>query len=254
MNGFNIKLNPSPQPIITYKGDSIICYDEYVLLQTINEYASYKWYDENNQEIQTENNFGKISEPGKYKVVVTDSNGCRGESDLFDANIVRDSNHLVIKYLPQKEIFIIDSTNIITLNCDSLEIYNKSQNYSIIDDMYLFYGTEFSIPLSQLPITIEPNSSKKIQICVSPVKLGVIRDTVLCPDICSGHIIPLETYSIPNIYFGEGNCNTQIKLETLRLYSKGFVTSQPYPNPAQSVAQIDFIGQAKKDTDFNIKS
>ncbi len=254
-NDYYVKINPLPEPKIKYYDDSLICDEDYLLLKTEENYVSYKWFDEFGNELQADDNtYGKISESGKYRVVVVDSNGCRGESPIFEAVIKKDSNHLVIKYLPQKEIFIIDSTNIITLNCDSLEIYNKSQNYSVINDLYLFYGTEFSIPLSQFPITIEPYSSKKIQICVSPAKLGVIRDTVLCPDICSGHIIPLETYSIPNIYFGEGNCNTQIKLETLRLYSKGFVTSQPYPNPAQSVAQIDFIGQKKNDTDFKINS
>jgi hypothetical protein len=171
INGFNINLYPLPEPIVTFKGDAIICDDDFVLLKTIDEYISYKCLDENDLEIQTENNYGKINKSGKYKVVVTDSNGCSGESDFFDANIVRDSNHLIIKYLPQKQIFIIDTTNIIALNCDSLEIYNNSSHYSTINDMYLFDGTEFSIPLSQFPFILEPYSSKKIQICVSPAKL-----------------------------------------------------------------------------------
>jgi hypothetical protein len=120
--------------------------------------------------------------------------------------------------------------------------------------MYLFDGTEFSIPLSQFPFILEPYSSKKIQICVSPAKLGVIRDTILCPDICSNHIIPLETFSIPNTYNGVGNCNIRIKLETNHLYSKGFIINQPYPNPAQNIVEIDFFAEKDNNSDFKINS
>lgn len=251
---FFLKVFPNPKPKILDLEDSVICDDNYLLLKTEQEYNNYKWFDEDGNELETEGNYAKITKRGLYKVIVVDSNGCRGESSYYNADIRKDSNRLVINYLAGKELFIIDTTNIIRLNCDSLEIYNKGPTRQTINDLYLFDGTVFSIPLSQFPLEIEPYSSKKIEICVSPNKLGINRDTILCPDLCSNHIIPLETFCIPNIYFGETECGIRTRLETSSLYSNGFITSQPYPNPATVYAQIDFVGQKESKAELKLNS
>lgn len=70
-----ITVNPNPTPTVSLSGN---------ILQTSNVYTTYQWY--NNTSLiggATQNQYTPLAS-GQYKVLVTDTNGCKGLSNLFN--------------------------------------------------------------------------------------------------------------------------------------------------------------------------
>jgi len=93
--------------------------------------------------------------------------------------------------------------------CDSIIIHNTDKSIPLIlNTIYLRHNTTFSIPPSQLPLTIPPNSSKALRICVAQNSSEIRNDTLVISDECEEISVPLTSLPLP-IWSGEGtNCQT----------------------------------------------
>jgi len=70
----DIEVFPKPQPVIT--GGRILCRNEKKFLKTVSQYSGYLWSTgEKSDSIE-------VILPGSFSVIVTDSNGCSGQSDF----------------------------------------------------------------------------------------------------------------------------------------------------------------------------
>jgi hypothetical protein len=71
-----LTVHSSIQPIIIKSGDT---------LKSVNLYKTYQWYNESGVITGATSEKYIISKSGKYRMVITDENGCTNTSDVFTA-------------------------------------------------------------------------------------------------------------------------------------------------------------------------
>lgn len=154
---------------------------------------------------------------------------------------------------PQNDIIIFDSITNHQISDTTIILKNKTNSKIILDKIFLSQNTNFSIPQGQLPIIIEPNSTKEIKICFSPFKMGILNDTLWIIDTCKETFLLLEGFGAGNHYLSESNCNIILRASTAK-YSDFEVLSAPYPNPAQNAMFFEvLLENTETANDLNLK-
>jgi hypothetical protein len=235
-----IDIKPNPKPIIKANSRISFCSGDSVVLSTINKYSGYKWHESSASIVISEDQSVTIKQSGKYVCIVVDSFGCTGVSNEIEVTVSVDSNRLQVLDYDGINPKRIDSTYLNNLNCLMCRIQNNSIQPYILRNPYLILNIKFSIPQSQLPIYFEPNEIKSLMICFVPTSLGICRDTLVIPDVCSDHIVPLVSYGLPNIFNGQDKCGQDITLKSKKIISQKFVTNAPYPNPTGEILNVSF--------------
>ncbi len=231
-SSFKVEFHPLPIPEITVKGKTNICSGDSVELSATAGYKSYRWYRDKITGVISTNRVIAADVEDNYYVVAVNEFGCEGTSPSQFIALRNDTNQLSILSVEDKGIFSFDTVNYMRLYCKELLIKNQSSKQAIIDKPYLFYKIAFSIPQSRLPIVIEPGESQKLMLCYSATDLGWQLDTLLLPDICNDHYLPLAAYGAPNTYASDSRCGGEINLTTREILSgTNFVANSPLPNP-----------------------
>ncbi|MCL5992046.1 MAG: T9SS type A sorting domain-containing protein [Bacteroidetes bacterium] len=143
------------------------------------------------------------------------------------------------------KMFEIDSTTIGDLNCKTLRISNTGLLPITFDyNMYLRLNIIYSLPLSQLPFTINPGTSELLEICFSPVFASEFpqNDTLVFEFNCLFMKIPLTGIGKKIILISGGEsvgCNTPIRFIIDELPGYNFL-EQSYPNPSSDYSTIRF--------------
>lgn len=122
-------------------------------------------------------------------------------------------------------------------NCYLLPIYNYG-NYPITYNNYdLKENQEFSIPLSQFPITILPKQTENLEICFNSENLGNTEtDVITLNTLCIYTEIPIDAFTIREIYNSNSKCALQLILkENIEFDGLGEI----YPNPVQEKLNIE---------------
>jgi len=236
---YNVSFNPLPTPAINPLTRTNICIGDSVLLQAIPNFPVVQWFDSSSKQIAT-GQFLTIRESGKFYAFVIDQNGCSSATEPIEIIVRNDTNRLMLATKFKKEFFI-DSVRYPHFGCAKFKIKNISKYDYVIDNPYLFYKLSFSVPQSQFPIYLAAGEEKEIVVCYSPRSLNFERDTLLLPDVCSDHTLPLVAFGVPNRYLNSTRCDVELLLKTVKINSgNNFITASPYPNPASKIVYIPY--------------
>jgi photosystem II stability/assembly factor-like uncharacterized protein len=253
-NSFTVNFNPLPKPTIRNLSRSSFCEGDKTQLLASDGYMKYEWYDSITGKFISSEKLIDILSTGNYFVKVLDSNGCEGISSIESIKVKKDTNALFF-YFNTSEGIIIDTTMYPDLKCGVITIKNLKPIPQTISDIYLFKNIAFSSPLSQFPITIQGLDSINIMVCFSPVKLGKDYDTVLVPDICTDHLIPVESYGIAGSGSADSKCEVPLSFDVIEFSTKSnALIGKPYPNPVVNNIKSEFELNIPLNQDIEIKS
>ncbi len=139
------------------------------------------------------------------------------------------------------------------LYCDSIQFFNYGLKPISINDVIISRNVYFSIPQSQFPLVINPQETKVLKVCFSPINTIIKNyyDTLYLTMNCLDKQINLSGDSKPILYEGETNCNVPIEITSYGLPSKSYIGTT-YPNPTNSIITLDFGLAQKENVEMNI--
>lgn len=183
------------------------------------------------------------SKKGYFKLNIFSSK--TGKSVNISDIIEEPKSQIIIKNFPSN-LIIFDSISNKQILDTTIIIENITNQKIQINNLKLANNTSFSIPQNQFPFFIEPNSSKELKVCFSPLEMGKLYDTLIIDDNCSGFNLLLEGWGNENIYISESNCNVKLELKTIKYPSEYYFISNPYPNPTKSFFYLNIYTNYKK--------
>ena len=244
---YEVYFNPIPDPRIIPSNKLSICRGQELTLTAKPDNHEYLWVFNKENDPENEFIFSDMQsiEPdssGFYRVIVTTGAGCSTISDEIFVEIKEDSNRLSFRFDPNEIPVDIDSTNYPVTTCRDLIISNNSPDEQIVGNAYFVKNTAFTLPVSQFSVIVPPYDEAKVRICYSPTELAVQRDTLILPDRCSPHSLPIVSTGIGNNYNSPSRCDIALEFNTIDIYKKyKFSGEFPFPNPADNIVNIDFI-------------
>lgn len=245
---FILNFNELPEPALSLSSDNNFCWGDSITIFTNSGFRQYIWFFEGNVIPSATSNRLRVGAPGRYYVEVTDLYGCVGLSDYVDIFVRNDTNQLELFFLPPSDAFDFGSVVYPEQKCKTAVIRNLSWKTAIIEDAFLSHNISFSVPMSQLPIKIEPSESAEITICYSPSAIKQERDTLSISDICSPHKLPLIAFGTGAEYSFGTNCDAVVNLNVVDISGKyNFSLGQSYPNPAAGIVNIPFYRYVPND-------
>lgn len=253
---FEISFIPIPNAEILISGKLNICRGQFIELTAKPDNFRYTWVYQEAENSDTQIIFSQEQtvlpeETGFYNVIVSTENGCADISEMLFVEIREDSNRLAFRFNPDEIPVEIEDTNYPNLTCKNLIVTNLSNEAQELSSAFFLKNTEFSLPLSQLPIFVGPNSEAEIQVCYSPKRIGESRDTLVIGDNCSDHYIPMLAEGIGNYYTGDTRCDISIEMNTVDILQRYEFTGEfPFPNPADKQFIIEYKRVAEIDDNF----
>jgi hypothetical protein len=174
----------------------------------------------------------------KYTIIVTDKAGNRRVlSDSVPGLTIK------IRDLENNEISFVDfdSTGLGITKCDTIVIENTGRFPIIIPHVFMSRNLAFSIPVSQMPLTLEPGEKNALAICYHPLIASndidtMERDTVGIYYGCSEKLIPLSGVGVQILGKTGTNCDVILRSE---IVSVPGLISGPYPHPLQDHGNVD---------------
>ena len=122
----DIIVNPLPEPVIST--DNITIYiGDYVILELVEEYVNYEWYQIGNESVLNESSSITVTDTGTFYVWVEDVNGCTNLSDIAVVNTIPITQlYVPTTFTPNNddhnELFVIQGINIVDF---SIQIYSR---------------------------------------------------------------------------------------------------------------------------------
>lgn len=237
---FDIVFNPLPNPKIN-KGRLNFCVGDNSFLEADKDYSKFEWFESSDANTISNSKRLVTTKSGKYYYKAYNQFGCSALSDTVKVNVKLDSNVFSFAF-STNSIVKYDTTVGNQVNCKKLTIRNNSTLTISLDSIYLFRRLAFSIPQSQLPMSIAPKDSILLDVCFSPIKIGKNYDTLLLYDNCSDHIIYLEGVGKGDKLSGNSKCQISWNLQIINLGKNPLnYYSNPYPNPTGSLVYMDFV-------------
>jgi hypothetical protein len=169
-------------------------------------------------------------QPTRYTVIVTDANGCR---DTASVMVDIQPGKLKILSASSQTPFIISAMNSHARECDSVHLVNTGTDTLVIDAAYLQKNLKFSVPPSQLPLTILPGAERNLYICYTPTFDEQDDDTLYLRSECF-YQIAVTGHGTSPVLQGSDVCGS---LFTVRQNDSSAVLLRvlaPYPNPASA--------------------
>jgi hypothetical protein len=122
-------------------------------------------------------------------------------------------------------------------NCILLPIYNYG-NFPITYHNYdLNNNNQFSIPTSQFPLTILPQNSINLEVCLLSDNIGFIEnDIITLNTLCINTDIPLEAFIVREINQANSKCDLQLIIKE-DIDFDGF--GEVFPNPVSNLLNIE---------------
>ncbi len=126
--------------------------------------------------------------------------------------------------------------------CDSIELHNYGLRPLRLERGHLAGNMRASIPPSQFPLVIPPNSSVMLEICLDGVLNGPQTDTLTLESGCAINDQVVMRFTVPEVSGrGEDLCGTVIGITRLGPAKRTFL-SAPVPNPVSSRQAFVDIG------------
>jgi len=174
----------------------------------------------------------------KYTIIIVDKAGNR--------KVVSDSvPGLTIKIRDLEGIEIafvnFDSTALGITLCDTILIENTGRFPIILPHIYMSRNLAFSIPVSQMPLTLAPGEKSPLAICYHPLMASndidsMEQDTVGIYYGCSEKLIPLSGIGVQLLGTAGTYCDVILRSEIVTV--PGLIAG-PYPHPLQDQGNID---------------
>ncbi len=239
-----ITFHPNPKPVISISGSSDICTGDSLRLTLNEQYPVTSWYDETGKEIAAGVSSIMVGRTGRFSAYVKNISGCEGVSDTV-AILVRDEKNVLDLNIYAADEFLIDSVYFPMTSCNTVVIKNIGKRDTILGDPYLTGNIAFSIPQSQLPLSIPAGDSAKLTICYNPTLISLQRDTLIIGDVCSPHIVRLKAVGLGDEFAGESGCGEAINARTKGINNRyKYGVAAPYPNPAKGIVRVSFVVDA----------
>ncbi|MEY3689933.1 MAG: hypothetical protein RIT37_1495 [Bacteroidota bacterium] len=174
----------------------------------------------------------------KYTIIIVDKAGNR--------KVVSDSVPgltIKIRDLEGNEIAFMnfDSTALGITLCDTILIENTGRFPIILPHIYMSRNLAFSIPVSQMPLTLAPGEKSPLAICYHPLMASndidsMEQDTVGIYYGCSEKLIPLSGIGVQLLGTAGTYCDVILRSEIVTV--PGLIAG-PYPHPLQDQGNID---------------
>jgi len=174
----------------------------------------------------------------KYTIIIVDKAGNR--------KVVSDSVPgltIKIRDLEGNEIAFanFDSTALGITLCDTILIENTGRFPIILPHIYMSRNLAFSIPVSQMPLTLAPGEKSPLAICYHPLMASndidsIEQDTVGIYYGCSEKLIPLSGIGVQLLGTAGTYCDVILRSEIVTV--PGLIAG-PYPHPLQDQGNID---------------
>lgn len=174
----------------------------------------------------------------KYTIIIVDKAGNR--------KVVSDSVPgltIKIRDLEGNEIAFVnfDSTALGITLCDTILIENTGRFPIILPHIYMSRNLAFSIPVSQMPLTLAPGEKSPLAICYHPLMASndidsMEQDTVGIYYGCSEKLIPLSGIGVQLLGTAGTYCDVILRSEIVTV--PGLIAG-PYPHPLQDQGNID---------------
>lgn len=177
----------------------------------------------------------------------------------------RGNNVTIIDTIPgfTVELLSVEEENVIdigeheigSLHCESLQIINYGSFPITLVDVKLSDKIYYSIPLAQLPFTLEPGEIRSFDVCFSaPVaRDSVYRDKLEFVYNCDTTKIIYEGIALPLEKSSNTKCDVPINIKISEI-SNGYYLSNPWPNPASNSLSIAYGNSKKSDMNISIKN
>lgn len=243
IDSISLKFAPLPVSEVLVKGSTNFCIGDSTLLISKNTHYKYAWIDSTGNIISNAQSIF-VNKSGSYRLIAENEFGCSSISNAIDIVVRYDTNKFAITLISP---FQIDSTKFPEINCKKVKIENTSWQTQLLTDAYLFRNLAFSIPQSQFPIIMPPFSTVEFDICFSPKKMGIDRDTLFIYDLCKPHILPLVSYGLPNQYEADSRCEVPLQLSTIDIIDEtDFIIEKPFPNPTNYALSVPIVFSGSK--------
>ncbi|MCX6155110.1 MAG: hypothetical protein NT007_13235 [Candidatus Kapabacteria bacterium] len=121
--------------------------------------------------------------------------------------------------------FIYKDVPIGSYSLDTIKLKNYGNFEIEYKDIPLIHNLFFSIPQSQFPIVLSPQSEKSLEVLFHPLWADTIpvRDTVILTMACLEKNIVLEGTSIPVSHVGDGTCEIPANFNTIALSNRIYI-------------------------------
>ena len=224
--------------------DNYLCEGDTVLLRLSKKFKNILWNTGDTGDSI------KVTQSGNYSVRYYDAANCIG----YDTINVEFSgeNYFSYSISENKKDVQFDSVGYSQAKCLPITITNISGKERVLDYAHLLFNLEFSLPPSQLPITIPPKNNVEILVCLTPNRLGLIRDTLILEDNCSNHRIPLEGIGSPNNFQALSNCQVIVAGETIEIVNGGYLGIVPNYDEQMEQLQLIFSGKSASNSQFQV--
>jgi hypothetical protein len=224
--------------------DNYICEGDTVTLRLSKNFKNILWSTgETSDSIN-------VTQSGNYSVRYYDESNCVG-NDIINVQY-NGENYFSYSISDNKKEVQFDSVSYSQMKCLPITITNISEKERVLEDAHLLFNLEFSLPPSQLPITIPPKNNVEILVCLTPNRLGLIRDTLILEDNCSSHRIQLEGTGSPNHFQASSNCQVILTGETIDIVNGGYLGIAPYYDEQMEQLQLIFSGKSISNSQLQV--
>jgi hypothetical protein len=175
-----------------------------------------------------------------------------GKSVDVSATILSRPLYLLVLEPVDKGVIIAGNTRFGELKCIKVLLQNTGPQELVLDYVRLFRNIEFSIPQAQLPIIIPAGERKELKLCYLPSALGEQYDTLLLNDLCDTLTIPVEATADTSYYRGNSKCIVPVKGKTRGSWKNVFI-GNPYPNPGNTIVNIEILTETEFDGSIECK-
>ncbi len=226
---------PAIKPNITALRNFTFCIGDSLLLNAPDGFVEYKWSNG-----ETLSKF-YIKEGGLITVTVKDSNGCYGMSEFVNVRALDAKNKIEILSVLTDNTFDFESVTLKERSCQDVILHNRNDSLTYyIEAPFLVRNMLFSIPQSQLPVSIPAGGTVPLKICYAPVDTLIQTDTLILPDTCSDIRVALRAKGKPYIINSNSQCDIPVRGVVYEL-GQNYYVSKPFPQPtASNQIQVNF--------------
>lgn len=221
---------------------SFLCEGDTLELKATDGFSDYLWSTGEKSQII------KVTRNGLYELTATSREGIKMKTSYFVKNFVR--RDIEVLGLDNNNYLKFNLSSKGTLNCKKIAIFNKEPNEISIKKIMFAKNLNFSIPQSQLPLTIQPYSSRELDICFSQKYKNNNKDTLYLSDSCFHKEIYLEGSNQLDSYYGVSQCDVVITGDEINK-SNNFFVADLFPNPSENLLNI-YILSNNKDFQINL--
>lgn len=179
----------------------------------------------------------KVIDPYKDSFISLEIEDSAGHKSTFEKVI---PGHTLSFGSEQKRDVKIDLGNVIKSSKNSilLPIYNYGKYPITYNNFTLKNNYNFSIPLSQFPLTIMPNDSNYIEIYMLSNDLGDLEvDTLILDVLCIETEIPMDAFVTREISETNAKCDLKVIIKE-KVDFDGF--GEVFPNPVKDKINVEF--------------